>query len=891
MKNKWHTYSLEEIFSKLGTNPDGLTIREAEQRLKKSGRNVLPQEKPLSRARLFLSQFNSPLMYILLVAILISFFLKHYSDSFFIAVVLLINTSVGFYQENKANQSLGLLRKMVKIKVRVLRETNSKEIDSEELVVGDIILIGAGDKVPADGRLFKCKNLKINESILTGEWQAAEKNTDKMPADALLPERLNMAFMGTIVEEGSGAMVVTATGADTQIGEIVSLLRQTKERRTPLQRKIASLSKLVGAFILSVVFVIVTIGFFSGKSFVDVFVTSLALAVSAIPEGLLPAITVILALGMRRILKQNGLVRKLIATETLGGVSVICTDKTGTLTEAKMRVSHILTSAKELMGENIGDIAGGENINGLESHILALKIAVLTNEAFVENPEAEFQEWIVRGRPTDQALLLAGLQAGLNKKELERQFPLVDKISFDSDLKYAAVLHQAGRDNRTLYVVGAPEKIINRCAFLDIDGRKEAIGGVEADKLIEKLQELADKGLRVLACAYRSFEAEKKYHNLNDLAEKLVLVGFVALKDPLRQDAKEMILAAKKAGIRTIIITGDHKLTAQAVARELGFNINDGQVIEGGELDKISEEELRQRAKDIFIYARVSPRHKSSIIKALQAEGEVVAMVGDGVNDAPALKAADVGVAVGSGTDVAKETADLVLLDDSFKTIVKAIEQGRVIFNNIRRVFVYLVADDFSEIFLFLGSMIMGWPLPLLPAQILWINIVEDGFPSIALTTEQEIKGVMEEKPRRPDESILHRPLKLWMISIFFISGLAPFLLFFAAWRMTGDLQNARTIVFALICLDSLIFAFCVRSFKKMIFRRDIFSNHYLTGAVAIGIILLLAAIYLPPLQKILGTQALSVNHWLIISAISGIEILLLELFKKKIFTGKFFGA
>ena len=886
MRKNWHAISLENVFTETGSKKDGLANSEVIKRLKEFGRNTLPQEKPYSKIRLFLNQFHGPLMYIMLATVVISFLLKHYSDTVFIIIVLLINIIVGFYQENKANRSLLALRKMVKIKARVWRDGYEKEIDSEKLVTGDVVLLKAGDKVPADGRIIESKNLKINEASLTGESRAVEKKIDGIILESVpLPERTNMVFMGTIVEEGRATMIVVAIGINTQIGEIVSLLKKTKERKTPLQKKIAKLSKITGAFILSIVFAIVIIGYFTEKSFADIFVVSLALAVSAIPEGLLPAITVILALGMRRIFKQNGLVRKLAATETLGSVTVICTDKTGTLTEGKMQVSHILTSTRELMSNHLNGLAKGENANGVESHISALKIATLANDAFVENPEAELQEWVVRGRPTEQALLLAGMQSGLDKKELEKQYPVLDRITFESDYKFAATLHRKDENHNMLYVIGAPEEIIARSIDLDVDSKKEKLGTAEADKLIAKLETLTQKGLRVLACAHRDYDSKIKYQNLTELVRELSLVGFIALKDPLRQDAKESIAITKKAGIRTVIVTGDHKLTAKAIAEEIGLEAGNENIIEGKDLEIISDTELKEKAKYISIYARVSPRHKLRIVDALQANGEVVAMLGDGVNDAPALKSADIGVAVGSGTDVAKEVADLVLLDDNFKTVVKAVEQGRVIFGNIRKVFVYLVADDFSELFLFLGSMAMGFPLPLLPAQILWINLVEDGFPDIALTTEQETKGVMDEKPRNPKEPILNKPLKLWMTAIFFITGLAAFFSFFFLWKLTGDLHKVRTIVFALMCIDSLIFAFSVRSFKKTIFRKDIFSNHYLVGGVAISLILLIGAIYFSPLQKLLATQSLDITEWLIIFSVSLVEIILIELFKKRIFT------
>lgn len=819
---------------------NGLSQEEAENRLKKYGLNVLPKEKPYSKTKLFFRQFNSPLMYILLATVAIAFGLGHYADSAFIIFVLLINTTVGFWQENKANNSLLALKQMVKIKAKVLRGGFEKEIDSEELVVGDVAILMPGDKVPADGKIIESKNLRINESALTGEWLAVEKDQQKE----------NMAFMGTIVEEGTGKILITSTGLNTKIGEVVSLLKQTKERKTPLQKKISSLSKILGGVILLLVAVITVSGYFVEKTFAEVFVTALALAVSAIPEGLLPAITVILVLGMRRIFKRKGLVRKLAATETLGSVTVICTDKTGTLTEGKMQVSQVLAKRKEL----------------------ALKIATLVNEAFIENPEDELGKWIVRGKPTDKALLMAGQQAGLSKHELEKQYPAIDKVPFSSNYKFAASLHKKNEKQNTLYVIGAPEKIISLCSKIDVDGKNK------------KLEELTGKGLRVLALAFRDYSAKTKYQKLPELVGGLNFVGLIALKDPLRPDAKKSILTTKKAGIKTILITGDHKLTAKAIAKEVGLPAEEKDIIEGKDLELISDEDLKEKVKHISIYARVSPKHKLRIVNALQINGEVVAMLGDGVNDAPALKSADIGVVVGSGTDVAKEVADLVLLDNNFKTIVKAVEQGRVVFENVRKVFVYLVADDFSELFLFLANIALGLPLPLLPAQILWINLVEDGFPDIALTTEQETKGIMEEKPRNPKEPILNKPLKLWMTVVFLVTGFAALITFIAALKLTGDLQKTRTLVFALICFDSLTFAFAVRSFKRTVFRKDIFSNRFLLAGVSLAFLLLLLALYLPPLQVFLSTQPLGLLSWCVILSVSFIELLIIDFSKKKIF-------
>ncbi|MFA5349205.1 MAG: HAD-IC family P-type ATPase [Candidatus Paceibacterota bacterium] len=885
MINIWHATNIKEIFSVLDSNSNGLSNQEALDRLNKYGKNILPEEKKYSKIKLFLGQFNSPLMYILLVTVGISFLLKHYSDSIFILFILFINTTVGFYQENKANKSLAALKKMVKVKARVLRNGLEKEIDSQELVIGDILMLKSGDKVPADAIIVDSRGLKINESSLTGESHPVDKKEGVLEENATLPERTNMVFMGTIVEQGRGKMLVVAIGSQTQMGKIVSLLKETKERKTPLQKKILVLSRWLSVFVLSLITIILIEGHFTEKSFVDVFVASLALAVSAIPEGLLPAITVILVLAMRRIFKEGGLVRKLAATETLGGVTIICTDKTGTLTEGKMNVVSVLTSNKELMNEDMGELMKDRDLNDMDSHISALKIATMVNDAFIENPESALEEWIVRGAPTDRALLLAGMHAGLDKRELEKQYPLIDRINFESEYKFAATFNKKDEKTNILYIIGAPEEIIAKCSHLDIDGNKEELGTDHSNKLINRLEGLTQKGLRVLGCAYKEYSSDIKYDNLTDLVKEISLIGFIALKDPLRKDAKDSIKITKKAGIRTIIMTGDHKLTARTIAEEIGLKAKNENIMEGKEIDTIDDMDLGERVKNISIFARVSPHHKLKIVNALQSGEDVVAMIGDGVNDAPALKAADIGVAVGAGTDVAKEVADLVLLDNNFKIILKAIEQGRVVFQNIRKVFVYLMADDFSELFLFLFAMAMGLPLPLLPAQILWINLVEDGFPDIALTTEQETEGVMEEKPRSIKEKIFSQPIKKWMTAIFFISGIAAFATYLSLFKFTGDIDKTRSMVFVLMCIDSLIFAFSVRSFKESIFRKNIFSNRFLVGGVAIGLALLFLAVYAPPLQKILSTQPLRLIEWALLMGISIVEILFIEFAKKKIFS------
>lgn len=887
MQQNWHHLKTQEVLELAQSTARGLSDQEASSRLKKFGFNQLPTQKPYSKLRLFLNQFKSPLMYILFGTIAISLILRHYTDTFFIVLVLFANTIVGFYQENKANNSINELKRLVKITARVLRNNTEQEIESRELVAGDIVILHAGSKIPADARILECRNFKVNEASLTGESAAVAKQTKKLAPNLPLAERTNMIFMGTIAEEGWAKAVVVATGLNTQMGEIVSLLSETEEPQTPLQRQIDHLAKLAAGFVLVTILIIMAIGWLRLEKSSDILLASLSLAVSAIPSGLLPGITVILVLGMRRILKQKGLVRKLVSTETLGSVTVIATDKTGTLTEGRMAVTHLITPGLELTGESLTKFNLANPDPTIQSAKNLIRIAALNNDAYIENPLDPPDKWVMRGKTTEQALLKQAILTGFSKQTLEEDLPLLDKIYFSSDIKFSATLRKVEGNQTALFAVGAPEIILAHVASAtDSDGKNMSLASQEFKIFQNRIDELTTQGLRVVACASANFINNPKYKNLSQLVEKLTLVGLIALEDPIRAEVADAIATTKRAGIKTIIVTGDHKLTALAVAKSIGLLVKPEQVLDGDDLEQMDDATLELTAPGIVVYARVSPRHKLRIVNALRARGEIVAMVGDGVNDAPALKSADIGVAVNSGTDVAREVADLILLDDGFHSIVKSIEQGRISFANIRKVFIYLVADDFSELFIFLMSMIFALPLPLLPAQILWINLVEDGLPDLALTTEQETFYVMDRPPRKHGEPILTRPLKHWLACIFAISGLAAFLLYYFSLTFGHDLDKVRSMVFALMGLDSLIFAYSMRSFHRTVFRRDIFSNKLLVIATLISLIFLLGAIYTPIMQKLLTTHGLVLWEWLVVLAVSAGEIILIET-TKKIFVAK----
>ena len=841
----WHNLSIEEIAKLQRTNlKEGLSEEEVQSRQKEFGKNKLPEEKPLSRLRIFLEQFRSPLIYILVIAGIITLILKDYTDAIVIFGAVFLNTIVGFIQENKASQTLRALKRVVKHETEVQRAGNFKIIDSIDLVPGDIIVLNPGDKVPADGRIIECHDLKINEMALTGEWLAAKKKSEILPRETPLADRDNMVYMGCVVEDGKGKAIVTETGVQTEIGKVATMVKETKEEKTPYQKKLANFSKIVGIIIAFICFWIFILGMASGKEFVEMFTTAVAVAVAAIPEGLPVAMTVILALGMQRILTKKGLVRKLASTETLGSTSVIATDKTCTLTEGKMKVAEV-----------IGD------------KFLALKTAVLTSEAFIENPDEPKEKWIVRGRPTEKALLEAGIEMGIDqKREFEKK--KIAEISFNPINKFAAALYdEEGQKN--FYVCGAPEKILELCTLRE---KEKAI-------LEKQLDELAEKGLRVVATAYRKYEVGgMKYKKLEEFCKDLIFAGFITLKDPIRPEAKEAMIVCRQAGMRPIIVTGDHKLTAKAVATELGFKIGEENILEGKELDKLSDEEFEKILLQIQIYARVEPRHKMRIISAWQERGEVVAMTGDGINDAPALKKADIGLALGSGTEVAKETSDLILLNDSFSIIVAAVEEGRAILDNIRKVITYLFCSAFTEVLLVGTSIFAGWPLPILAAQILWINLIEDGPLSLALAFEPKEKDLMKQKPVGHEIPLLTREMKALIFVIGIITDLLLIGLFFWLFKFSEyEIPHIRSVIFAGLAIDSIFYIFACKSLRKNIWQINLFSNRFLIFAWLFAILVLLAGLYLPVLQTLLRTEPLNFFDWQLVLGLGFLNLILIE--------------
>ncbi len=848
----WHNLSSKKIAKILKTDLiQGLSEKEIEIRQEKEGKNKLPEEKPLLRVKIFLNQFKSPLIYILVFAGIITLILGEWTDTIVIFAAVFLNTIVGYLQENKASNALRELKKVLRVKTKVLREGKQKEIFQEELVSGDIVILKAGDKVPADGRVFESLNLKINEAPLTGEWLAADKKAKIFPEKTPLADRDNMVYMGTTVEDGEGRVVITGIGIRTEIGKIASLIRETKEEKTPYQKKLSHFSKIIGAIIALFSIFIFIEGMITGGAFIEMFTTAIAIAVAAIPEGLPVAMTVILALGMQRILKRKGLVRKLASAETLGSTSVIATDKTLTLTEGKMKVEKVLAEDKKL----------------------TLKIAVLANEAFVENPQDPQPDWKIRGRPTDRALLLAGEKEGLNKSELEKKFPKIHEIPFNPQNKFIATVHQTKKE-KILFVSGAPERIIELSSKIQKRGKRKLINKNILSKMNEDLEDLTSQGLRVIGVGYK----KTKNKNFENEINNLTFVGFIGLKDPLRKEVKKAIDICKKAGMKPIIVTGDHILTAKAVAKELGLEIKKENIIEGKDLADISDKELEKKLDKINVFARVEPEHKMRIISAWQAKNQVVAMTGDGINDAPALKKADIGVALGSGTGVAKEVSDLILLNDSFSIIVAAIEEGRAILDNIRKVITYLLSDSFTEVILVGVSIVLRLPLPVIAAQILWVNIIEDGPLGLCLAFEPKEKDLMKQKPQDHNISLFTREMKVLIFIIGLITDLFLLGLFFWLLKYSGyEIPHIQSIIFAGLTIDSIFYVFSCKSLRRNIWQMNLLSNKFLIFAWIFGVVMLILALYLPSLQTLLKTVPLNLFDWQLVLGVGLIDIVLIE--------------
>jgi len=888
-ENIWHTLSAEEIFKQLNTSERGLTTAEVEKRLQTYGANELEEEKKTLKWALLVRQLKSPLVGVLVAAALISFFVGKYIDMTVIVVVIALNTAIGFFQEYKAESALQALKTMAAPEAEVIRDCPETggclemRVKTREIVPGDVIDLDAGAKVPADARVFEAVNLEIDESMLTGESTPVKKTVDTLKKDLAVADRTNMAFSGTIVTRGRGKAVVVSTGMKTEIGKIAKLIKETEKAATPIQKQTVDLSRKLGMFALLASGLILIISLLRGFEFLEAFLFVLAAAVSAIPEGLPVVITITLAIGVHRMAKRNAIIRKLQAVDTLGSATAICTDKTGTLTTNQMTTQQIFVNNKMVKVTGAGYAPEGHfEVDGNpidatkdESLSFLLKTAALCNDARLRRHKLDGKQlWEIYGDPTEGALVVAAAKASFQKDDLEDKYPRVDEIPFDPKYRYMATFHKISMERLHVYVKGAPETILERCSQTLEDGRTKRLTPQKKEEILKVGTQMASEALRVLAIAYELIDAKELEDVKSGIQRgraKLVFVGLAGMIDPPRPEAKSAVQLCKKAGIKVIMATGDHKLTAEAIAEEIGILGASSRVLTGTDLDGMSDDELDAVINDAAVFARVSPTHKYQIVESLRRKGHIVAMTGDGVNDAPALKAAEIGVSMGiTGTDVTKETADMVLTDDNFASIVNAVEEGRVVFENIRKVVKYLISTNTGEIITIIAALILlpGVPLIFTPVQILWVNLVTDGLLDKFLAMEPKEKGVMDQPPRKPKEKIINRDTMLNIVYVGIFMAVGTLWLFTSGYS-NGGLQRAQTLAFTTIAMFQVFNALNCRSRTTSMFKIGLTTNKYLLIGIVASVSLQVMATLLPPLQTALGTTALSIWDWLIIVLVS----------------------
>ncbi|OGL66572.1 hypothetical protein A2856_02710 [Candidatus Uhrbacteria bacterium RIFCSPHIGHO2_01_FULL_63_20] len=870
METPWHARPAQTVLARLRTHRDGLAHAEAMRRLRAEGANALPRRASDGWGVLLVRQFASPLMLLLGVASVASVATGDVLDAAVIAAAAGLNAAVAFLQEYKASRALEALRSLVVPTATVRRDGRLRVVTAASLVPGDLLVLHAGDRVGADARLIETVACEADEATLTGESTPVAKRPDPVARGAGIAERASMAFAGTTVVAGSAIAVVVATGVRTELGKIVHLVEGTPEGSTPLQIELRRLSIWIGILASVMAAGLFALGVLSGRPEGEMLKTAIALAVAAVPEGLTLSVTVVLVVGMRRILARGSLVRRLLAAETLGSVSVICTDKTGTLTRGEMAVAEVVPADGEPSS------ISGERVPFARGIVTLLEAGMLCNDAVVEQAAAGRR--VSEGTPTERALMEAGLSAGIDPMALAARHQRRGEIPFDPVRKEMATLHEWGTGRRVI-LKGAPERVMGQCdTFEGEDGRAHPLTGIKRRQAEAALERMLRDGLRVLAFAASDAPASAASIE-EDALSGMRLLGYMGMRDPLREQAREHVLEAARAGVRTVLVTGDHPDTARAIAREARVPVAHA-LVTGADLDRLDDAELARRVHGISVYARVEPRHKIRIVRAWQSRGDVVAMVGDGVNDAPALKAADIGVALGSGSAVAKETADIVLLDNDLGTITKAVEQGRILFENIRKMCVYLLSDSFTEVMLIGGALLAGLPLPLTPLQILWVNLVADSLPNAALTLEPGEPGVMREPPRRRGTPVLDAP----MLKLIFVIGIVTDLALFAVYlTLSGiglDLAHMRTILFAAVGVDSLLYVFAVKSFRVPIWRTRLSDNPSLLAGVLIGFLLMAAAVFWRPLSGAFGNVPLSAGEAGLVFALGLVKLSGIELAK-----------
>ena len=882
---KFHEMRQEDIEQSLNTNyQEGLSTDHVAERRKQFGYNQLEEAERQSALLLFFSQFKDFMVLVLLAATLISGLLGEYIDAIAIIAIVLINGFLGFFQERKAERSLQALKELSAPQVSVLRDGKWVKIVSREVIIGDVIRFGSGDRIGADVRLIEANNLEIEESALTGESVPVAKSTQPVNGENMsLGDLENMAFMGTMVTRGNGIGVVTSIGMKTAMGQIADMIQKAETMTTPLQRRLEELGKILITVALVLTALVVGIGVIQGHDMYTMFLAGVSLAVAAIPEGLPAIVTVALSLGVQRMIKKKAIVRKLPAVETLGCASVICSDKTGTLTQNKMTVTHLWSGGKTWTVTGTGYEPDGQFYNG-ERRVTPhsenalqqlLTFGMLCNHAELVTREESF---IVDGDPTEGALLVAGLKAGLSRESLQKKFTIVKEFPFDSTRKMMSIIAVDQNGKYFSVTKGAPDVLVGKSESVLWEGRLQRKSSEITGEVEGAIHDMSSNALRNIAIAYKPIK-DRAWESLteSDIEEGVTFIGLQGMIDPPRPEVKQAVKECRAAGIKTVMITGDHVLTAKAIAKQLGILKNKDRVLDGKALNQMEVHELEEIVDEVSVFARVSPEHKLKIVKALQNRGHVVAMTGDGVNDAPAIKSSDIGVAMGiTGTDVAKESSSLVLLDDNFATIKSAIQEGRNIYENIRKFIRYLLASNVGEILVMLFAMILALPLPLVPIQILWVNLVTDGLPAMALGLDKPEDDVMKRKPRHPKEGVFARGLGWKVVSRGFLIGGATLLAFMLSYKTHPDhLAYAQTVAFATLVMAQLIHVFDCRS-EVSVFSRNPFGNMYLVWAVLSSLILMLIVIYVPSLQPIFHTVPIVLKDWLLIIGLSSVPTFLL---------------
>ncbi|HDR16798.1 MAG TPA: HAD family hydrolase [Desulfobacteraceae bacterium] len=878
---EWYRLEIKNILDKLQTAENGLSTTEAGERLEKEGPNKLPEGKGVSRIEILIHQFKSPLIYILLVAAVVTAILGEYIDTGVIAAVLILNALIGYLQEYKAEKSMRALQGMVVARTKVLRDGEETEIPSEELVPGDIVLLASGMRVPADLRIFHTTELKIEEAALTGESLPVDKTTAPIDEDGLTPgDRINMAFMGTIVVSGRGRGVVVETGPKTVLGRIAGDMAEISVTATPLQQKIVRFANFIGFLVLGSALAIAILGIFLGMTMGEIFKIAVAASVAAVPEGLPVVVTITMAIGLSRMAKRNAIIRKLPAVETLGSTTVICSDKTGTLTRNEMTVKVIFNGRSTYEVTGSGYEPDGEILcrwecteeSEREKIHPALRIGMLCNESriFQEN-----DNFMVDGDPTEGALIVSAMKAGLKYRDEKAGYPQLSMIPFESERGFMGSLHEhEGR--RLIFVKGAPEKIVEMCSRTIFED------SFDPRKLIEVAENFAEDGMRVLGMAFKKVENEIEQLSVQDVQGDFTFAGLQGMMDPPRQEVVEAIKGCKEAGIRVVMITGDHAITASAIARMIGITRRKNEeVLTGRELESIDDETLFEKVSDVSVFARVSPQHKLRIVNQFKRHGEIVAVTGDGVNDAPALKTAHIGVAMGkTGTDVAREAADMVITDDNFSSIFHAVEEGRVVFDNIRKVTLFLIPTGFAAVLSILTAMALDIPIPYVAAQLLWINLVTNGLQDVALAFEPAEKNVLKRKPRNPKEGVMSKLMIERSILVGFLMSAGVVINFSSALDDGYSLERARTVAVTTMVLFQFFQAWNSRSEIQSVFRMNPLSNPLLFYGTVAAFLAQIAVIYHPAFQWIFRTESLDASDWIRVILVSLVVVLAVEIDK-----------